>query len=153
MIPSSLTRSRSEVYGFSSCTFLHKWLSITFEWVFVMYTFVRMTIHFLVNGFLSRLFLYEWLSISFEWFFVMYMFVRMTIHFLVNWFSSCTFLYECLSISLCIGFRHVHVCKNDYPIPCVWIVVIYISVQMTTFSFWLDFRQCTFLYGWLPLMK
>ena len=71
------------------------WMSIltyVFVWVFVMYMFVRLTIHILMV--LSCTCLYEWLSISFEWVFVMYMFVLMTIHIIVYGFSSWTFLYN-----------------------------------------------------------
>ena len=116
-------------------------------------------------GFLSCTCLHEWLSI-FLWVFVMYMFVRMTIHIIMS-------------------FCHVHVCTNDYPysygfssctclyewLPFLikWIVVIYISVQMTTISFSMDCRHLhfckndyhfflnglasfTFLYEWLPFL-
>ena len=61
---------------------------------------------------------------------------------------------------------HLHFCTNDYHFFFEWIFVIYISVRMTTFSFWMDFRHVhfctydyhfflsglssfTFLYGWL----
>ena len=67
-------------------------LTYVFVWVFVMYMFVRMTIHICMV-------------------LVMYMFVRMTIH-------------------IFIGFRHVHVCTNDYPYYCGWVFVMHISVQI-----------------------
>ena len=137
------------LYGFSSCTCLYEWLSISFEWVFVTYMFVRMTIHFLVYGSSSCTFLYEGLSISFQRAFVMYMYVRMTIHFF--W----------------MGFRHLDVRTNDYTFPCVWVFVMHISVRMTIHFFWMGFLNLhvctndyhfflnglssfTFLYEWLP---
>ena len=80
--------------------------------------------------------------------------------------------------------RHVHFCTDDYILilngfsSCIFlygwlpshferIVVMYISLRMTTISFWKDCRHlhfctndyhfflngllsCTFLYGWLP---
>ena len=73
-------------------------------------------------GFSSCTCLYEWLSI-FLWVFVVYMFVRMTIH-----------------INL-MGFRHVHVCTNDYPFPCEWVFVMHIPVRMTIYFFWMGFRH------------
>ena len=108
------------------------------------------------------------LTYVFVWVFVMYMFVRMTIH-------------------ISMGFRHVHVCTNDYPYFCIWVFVMHISVQMTIYPlllngfssmdmfvrmtihfFWIGFRyvhvctndypfllngfsSCTFLYGWLSI--
>ena len=77
-----------------------------------------------------------WMSILtyvFVWVFVLYMFVRMTIHILM-------------------GFRHVHVCTNDYPHYCVWVFVMHISVQMTIHSFLNGFSSCTRLYEWLPFL-
>ena len=102
----------------------------------------------------------------FEWIFVMNISVRMT-----------TFSFR-------MDFRHIHFCKDDYllilkgfssytflygwlPSHFEWISVMYISVRMTTISFWVDCRHlhfctddyhlilngllsCTFLYEWLP---
>ena len=51
-----------------------------------------------------------------------------------------------------MGFRHVHVCMNDYPFPCVWIFVMHISVRMTIHFFFNGFFSWTFLYKWLPFL-
>ena len=140
------------LYGFSSCTSLYEWLSI-FLWVFVMYIFVRMTIHIIL-----------------VWFFVMHISVRMTIHILMGFLHAhiCTndYPFPCvwvvvmhISVWMTIHFYwtcfcHVHVCMNDYPFPCVWVLsciflykwlpfifewalVMHISLQMTTISFWM----------------
>ena len=129
------------LYGFSSCTCLYEWLTIL-VWVFVMHMFVRMTIDIIV-AWVFVMYISVRLSIHILIGFVMYMFVRMTIHFF--W----------------MGFRHVHVYTNDYPFPCEWIfvmyisvlmtthnfewnVVFYISVRMTIFSFCMDFRHVHF---------
>ena len=123
--------------GISSCTCLYEWLSISFEWAFIMYMFVRMTINFLVNGFSSCTCFYKWLCISFEWVLVMYISVWMT------------------TFSFWMDFLHIHLCTDDsllnlngfsscpflyawLPFLFEWIVVIYISVRMTTISFWMD---------------
>ena len=119
--------------GFSSCTCLYEWLSISFEWVFVMSMFVRMTIHFLVNGFPSCTCLYGWLSISFEWVFVMYISVRM------------------ITFSFWMDFRHVHFCTDDYLLSLN---------EFSSYPFLSDdyililngFSSCTFLYEWLPFL-
>ena len=121
-----------------------------------------------MNRILSFTFLYGWLYSHFEWIFVMYISVRMT------------------TISFWMDFRHVHFCTDDYllilngfssytflygwlPSHFEWIFVIYISVRMTTISYWMDFRHlhfctddyhlilngllsCTFLYEWLPFL-
>ena len=138
------------LYGFSSCTCLYEWLSISL-WFFVMFMFVRMTI-----------------VIILVWVFVMHISVRLTIHFFwmdfrhadfctndyhffLNGFSSSTFLYEWL------------------PFLYEWVFVMHISVRMTTISFWMGFRHAhfctndyhfflnglssfTFLYEWLPFL-
>ena len=79
-----------------------------------------------------------------------------------------------IKICFCMGFRHAHICMNDYPysygfrhvhvftndypfllngfssytflyewLPFLFelIVVMHTSVQMTTISFWMDFRH------------
>ena len=128
------------LYGFSPCTFLYEWLSISFKWVFVMHISVRITIHFFLKGLSSWTFLYEWLSINFEWVFVMHISVRMTTisfgmdcrhahfctnyyHFVVYGFSSCTFCANDVPYSFCMDFRHAHFCANGFPysfgFPCV----------------------------------
>ena len=83
-------------------------------------------------------------------FFVMHIFVRMTFNILM-------------------GFRHVHVCTNDYPFPYDLVFVVHISVRMTIHFFWMGFRHAhfctndyhflfnglssfTFLYEWLPFL-
>ena len=80
------------------------------------------------------------LTYVFVWVFVMHNFVRMTINILM-------------------GFRHVHVCTNDYPFPCAWVFVMHISVQMTIHLFWIGFRHahfCTndyhFFFEWIVVM-
>ena len=119
------------LYGFSLWTCLYEWLSI-FLWVFVMYMFVRMTIHIIVDGFSSCTFLYEWLSISFDWVFVTYMFARMTIHILM-------------------GFRHVHVCTDDYPYYCYGLSSCTRLYEWLSISLCTGFSSCTFLYEWLSI--
>ena len=136
--------------GFLSCISLYKWRSI-FLWVFVMYMFVQMTIHFLVYGFLS-----------------MHISVRMTIHFFWMGFHHahlCTNDYP----FLLMGFRYEHFCTNDYPFLFEWIIVMHISVQRSNIYFWMDcchalfctkechfflngLLSCTFLYDWLPFI-
>ena len=90
-----------------------------------------------LNGFSSYTFLYGWLTSHFESIFVMYISVRMT------------------TFSFWMDSRHVHFCTNDYdfflsglssftflygwlPSHFEWIVLIYISVRMSTISFWMD---------------
>ena len=127
--------------------FVRMTIHIIVVWVFVMYISVRLIIHSLIG-------------------FVMYMFVRMTIHFF--WMDFCdvhvctndyTFLLyisvRMTTISFWMDFPRVHFCTNDYHfflnglLSCIFlyewlqfiferILVIYISVQMTTISFWLD---------------
>ena len=119
-------------------------MNIHFFWIgFRHVHFVRITIHFIWMGFChvhvcTNDYPYYCISV-----FVMYISVQMTIHFfwigfrhaqfctddypfLLNWFSSCTFLYGCL------------------PSHFEWIFVMHISVWMTTFSFWIDFRHIHF---------
>ena len=127
------------LYGFSSCTCLYERLSI-FSWIFFMYIFVRMTIHFFLIDFRH---------------------VQVCTNdypFLLNGFSSCPCWYEWISNSLCLDCRHLHFCTNDYhfflnwlssftflykwlPFLFEWIVVIYISVRMTTISLYMGFRH------------
>ena len=86
-------------FGFSACTFLYEWLFILF-----------------LYGFSSCTFLYEWLSI-FLCVFVIHIFLRMTIHIiLVYVFVMLVFVR--MTIHILMGFRHVHVCTNDYPFRC-----------------------------------
>ena len=99
--------------GFSSCTCLYEWLSISFEWIVVMHIYIRMTtisfwmdschVHYCMNdyhlflkGFSSFTFLYKWLPFLFEWIVVMHISVRMT------------------TISFWMDSRHIHFCTNDY---------------------------------------
>ena len=123
------------------------WMSIltnVFVWVFVMYMFVRMTIH------ISMRFRHVHVCTNdypyyYVWVFVMHISVQMTI-------------YPLLFV---MGFRPVHVCTNDYPFllngfsSCTflygwlhyhfeWVFVMYISVRMTTISFWMDCRHARF---------
>ena len=83
-------------YGFSSCTSLYKWLSISLCMGFRHAHFCTNDYPFLLNRFLSCTFLYEWLPFLFEWVFVIHISVRMT------------------TISFWMGFRHAHFCTNDY---------------------------------------
>ena len=137
--------------GFSSCTFLYGWLLSHFEWIFVIYISVRMTTfsfwidfrhvhfctndyHFFLSGLSSYKFLHARLSIYFEKVFFMYMFVRMTIYFFL------------------IGFRHAHVCTNDYQFPCVLVFVMHISVRMTIHFFWMGFSHAHFCTNDYPFL-
>ena len=120
------------LYGFSSWTSLYEWLSI-FLWVFVMYIFVRMTIHIIL-----------------VWVFVMYISVRMTIHNLMGFRHAhlCTYDYPfpCVgvfvmhisvrmtTISFWMGFRHAHFCVNDFRYSFGFSFVMYINVRMTICS-------------------
>ena len=116
-------------------------------------------------GFSSCTCFYEWLSILL-WVFIMYIFVRMTINIILVWFFV-MYISVRMTIHILMGFRHVHVCTNDYPFPCGWVFVMHISAQMTTISFWMGFchvnfcmndyhfflsgfSSCTFMYKWLP---
>ena len=64
------------------------------------------------------------IHILFVWVFVMHISVRMTIH-------------------LLMGFRHAHLCTNDYPFLVVWVFVMHISVRMT-FHIHMGFRPAHF---------
>ena len=169
------------LYGFSSCTCLYEWLSILLLYGFSSCTFLYLCVSIFLLV-LSCTCLYEWLSISVERVFVMYMFVLMTIHnFELNVVISIS--VRMTTFSFWMDFRHVHFCTDDYllifnwfssctflygwlPSHFEWISVMYISVRMTTISFWKDCRHlhfctdnyhfflswllsCTFLYGWL----
>ena len=117
--------------GFSSCTCLYEGLSISFEWVFVMYMFVQTTIHFFWMDFCHVHVYTNDYAIPYEWVFVMYMFVRMTIQFQLNGFSSCTFMYKWLSISFeCVFVMYMFV-RITFHIHCIWIFFMHISVRMT----------------------
>ena len=100
--------------GFSSCTFLYKWLPFLFERIVVMHISVRMTTisfwkdcrharfcandyHFFSNGFSSCMFLCEWLPFLLEWIFVIHVMCKW-LSILCTWISSYTFLCEWLSI-------------------------------------------------------
>ena len=129
---------------------LCKWLSILF-----------------LNGLSSCIFLYEWLPSLLNWLLSMHISVQITTisfwmdclharfctnysHFFLNGCSSCTFLCEWL------------------PFLLDWVFVMHVSMQMTTISFWMDFRHahffmndyylvvfgfssCTFLCKWLSI--
>ena len=98
---------------FSSCTFLYKWLSISFEWVFVMYMFVRMTIHFFWMGFRHVHGCTNDYPFLFEWVFVMHISVRMTI---ISCWMYCRHLHFCMNDYhfFLMDCRHLHFCTNDY---------------------------------------
>ena len=96
---------------------------------FVMYIFVRMTIHIILVCI-----------------FVMYISIRMTIHILMDFchVHLCTNdypYYSCMGfvmytsvrmdIHIIMGFRHAHLCTDDYPFPCVWVFIMHISVRLT----------------------
>ena len=69
------------------------------------------------------------LTYVFVWVFVMHIFVRMTIHILM-------------------GFRHVHVCTNDYPYYfCMGFRHAHLFTNDHPFSH--GFSSCTCLYEWL----
>ena len=112
-----------------------------------MYMFVRMTIHIIV-----------------VWVFVMYISVRLSIHILIG-FVMYIFV-RMTTFSFWVDFRHVHFCTDDYllilngftsctflyewlPFLFEWIVVIYISVRMTTISFWMD---CCHFHFYAPVI-
>ena len=94
-------------YGFSSCTYLYKWLSI----------------FFLIGFFSSCSLLYEWISISFC------NNIRHA-HFCTNdyrysyGFSSCTSLYEWMSIFLLVYVMNISVRMTIlFPISFQWVYV------------------------------
>ena len=94
-----------------------------------------------------------WMSILtyvFAWVNVMHIFVRMTIHILMGFrhVHLCTNDYPYYS---CMCFRHVHLCTNDYPFPCVWVFVMHIFLRTTMHSLVYGFSSCTFLYEWLSI--
>ena len=137
------------VNGFSSCTCLYKWLSISL-WICIYHVLVCTNDYpFPLNRFSSCTFLYEWLPIIFEWIFVMHVSVRMTTisfwmdcrharfcahdyHLFLNGLSSCAFLYKWL------------------PFLFKLILVMHLSVQRTTIYFLNGLSSCTFLCKWLP---
>ena len=109
-----------------------------------MYIFVRMTIHIIFwmgfrhahlytndytfsYWFSSCTSLYGWLSM-FLCVFVMYISVRMTIHIILVWVF---FMYISvgMTIHILMGFRHVHLCTNDYKIILVWFFRVCNSLQ------------------------
>ena len=132
----------------------HEWLTRLIKWgtetidihsneISKVSIILRVEINSLVSFVMYKIVL--WMSLLtyvFVWVFVMSMFVRMTIH-------------------IRMGFHHVHICTDDYPFllnsfpSCKflygwlpyhfeWIFVIYISVRMTTISFWMDCRHLHF---------
>ena len=152
--------------GLSSFAFLYEWLPFLFEWIVVIYISVRMT------------------TISF-WMDCRHLhFCTKDYHFFLNWFVVIYISVQMTTISFWMDFLYVHFYTDDYlfilngfssftflygriPSHFEFIFVLYISVLMTTFSFWFDFRHvhfctddyhfffiglssCTFLYGWLP---
>ena len=135
------------LYGFSSCTCLYEWISI-FLWVFVMYMFARMTIHIIL-----------------VWVFVMYISVQMSIHILIG-FVMYMFVWMIIYF-FGMGFRHVHVCTNDYPFilngissctflykwlsTSLWMGFCHVHLYTNDYPFLLNaFLSCTCLYEWLP---
>ena len=100
---------------------MYEWLSIL-VWVFVMYMFVRMTIHFLVNGFSSCMFLCEWLPFLLEWIWVMHVSVRInTISFRMD-FRHARAVQMTLQ-TLYMDFRHAHFCAWRKSMYKVWRVI------------------------------
>ena len=93
-------------YVFSSCTCFYEWLSILCLWVFVMYMFVRMTIHFFWMGFRHVHVRTHDYQLPCAWVLIMHISVRMSIHFFWK------------------GFRHAHFCTDDYP----FLLNVYVSV-------------------------
>ena len=73
-----------------------------------------------------------WMSVLtyvFVWVFVMHIFVRITIHILM-------------------GFRHVHLCTNDYPYySCMGFCHVHLCTNDYPYSY--GFSSCTSLYEWL----
>ena len=93
-------------------------------------------------SFLSCTTLYKWLSIL-VYVFVMHNSVRMTIHIILVFVMHSSVQ---MTIHIIFGFRHAHLCKNDYPYyfwlySCTYlyklrsilflVFVMHISVQMT----------------------
>ena len=134
------------VNGFSSCTFLYEWLSISFEWVFVMHISVQITTisfwmdfrhshlctndyHFFLNGLSSCTFLYKWLPFIFEWIVVMHISVRMTT---ISFWMDCRHAHFCMNDYhfVVYGFLSCIFCAMTFYILCIWIFVIHISVRM-----------------------
>ena len=116
----------SYYYTFLSCTILYEWLSI----LYYMFCHAQlwMTIHIILGfrhahlctndcpyhyRFSSFTSLYEWLSL-FLWVFVMHISLRMTIHILFIWFFVMHISVR-MTIHTHMGFRHAHLCTNDYP--------------------------------------
>ena len=64
--------------------------------VFIMHTFLQMTIHIFVSVFVMYIFLRMTILMLFVLIFVMHIFLQMTIH-------------------AFMGFRNSHLCTNDYP--------------------------------------
>ena len=140
------------LYGFSSCTFLYEWLSISLcmfffhahfctndypfisVWVFVMHIFVLMTIHIL-----------------FEWVFVMHISVQMTIHIIIVWVLSCTSLFEWISIFLWVFVMNIFA-RITIHIILVWVFVMHIFVRMTIHIILYVFLSCTYFYKWLSIL-
>ena len=137
------------LYGFSSCTCLYEWLSISFEWVFVMYIFVRMTTisfwmdcrhahfctndyHFFLNGMSLFTYLYEWLPFLFEWIVVIYISVRMT------------------NISFWMDCRHAHFCTNDYHFVVYGFLSSTFCANEFPYSLYRDFRHGNFCANDFP---
>ena len=143
-------------------------VELTQLYAFVMYNlyFECPYYHMFLYGFSSCVSLYEWLSI-FLWVFVMYIFVRMTIHIILVWVFV-THISVQMTIRILMGFRHAHLCTNDYPFLFVWFFVMHFSVQMTIhiifvwvfvihifctndYPYSYGFLSCTSLYEWLSI--
>ena len=147
--------------GFSSSTCLYEWLSISFEWFFVMYMFVQMTTisfwmdcrhldfctndyHFFLNGLSSFTFLYGGPFSHFEWIFVMYISVRMTTISLYMGFRANNFPY-----SLYMGFRHTHSVQMTFHILCIWIFVMHILCKLLSIFFWFSMMCAMLFKAWI----
>ena len=156
-------------YGFSSCTSLYEWQSISLCMDFCHAHFCTNDYPFLLNGFSSCTCLYEWLSISLCMDFCHARFCLNDYPFLLNGFSSCMFLYELLSLSfewffvMCISVR------MTTPLFSMGFLHVHVSARMTTIYFWTDchhehfctndyhfflngLSSYTFLYEWLPFL-
>ena len=153
------------------CFFMYNivlWMSILtyfFVWVFVMHSFVRMTIHILM-GFCHVHVCTNDYPFPCGWFFVMHSSVRRTIHFFWMGFRHVHVSVQMTTISFWMNFCHARFCANDYlfflngflscsflfgwlPSHFEWIIVMYISVRMTIHSFLNGCSSCTCFYEWL----
>ena len=146
--------------GFSLCTFLYAWLSISLWMVFRDKHCCTDDYLLILNKFPSCPFLSGWLPSNFVCIFVMCIRVRITtnsfwqdcrhLHFctydinlIMKVLLSRTFLYEWLPFHFELVFV-MHILWKTFPILFEWIVVMYITGRMSTISFWMDCLHASF---------